>query len=134
SYTKPLLLLFIVGLVSQNGFLEVVKSHIKWERKVVVIVDGYSTGRYLAPAFSSRGYTCIHVQSHKFVPDILLKTFQANHYLFNIVSSNLEEILQKLKDYDVKCVVVGSESGVKLANKLSYRLGLPHNDMRLQSQ
>lgn len=33
-----------------------------FQNTVIVIVGAYSTGQYLAPAFISRGYQCIHVQ------------------------------------------------------------------------
>ena len=41
----------------------------------IVVVDGFSTGRELAPFFHARGVDCVHVQSTPCPPDYFARAF-----------------------------------------------------------
>lgn len=103
-------------------------SIMKARKNVCVVVDAYSTGSVLAGIFSTYGYPTIHVQSSDFIPNIIKKTFRPSdfteHFLFD---GNIASLCQTLKNYTVKCVVAGCESGVELADLLSEKLGILTN-------
>src|SRR3990167_905745 len=101
--------------------------------KVIVIVDAYSTGRFLIPAFQSYGYTLIHIQSCFKVPKIFASTHEKviSNFVENIVFTTTEDVMQKLSNYNVKCVIPGTETGVKVADSISEKLGLYTNGTNL---
>ncbi|CAD6563233.1 ATP-grasp domain-containing protein [Paraburkholderia sabiae] len=96
-------------------------------KNVIVIVDGWASGRYLAPAFVGRGYDCIHVSSTD-------KTSHAGYrksdYIdnFELESSTPSAILERLRGYSIKAIVPGCESGVVLADLLANNFDVPRND------
>ena len=98
-------------------------------KKVIIIVDAYTTGRFLAPRFQEKGFTCVHVQSRKNTIACYLNSYQAHDFIRNIVfQGDIEALLAELGDYEVHAVVPGAETGVLLADELTHKLGLPGND------
>lgn len=104
---------------------------LKYEKNVCVIVDAYSTGKFLAPSFRGRGYSCIHIKSSPYLP---------SHYQHNPADftqnfvydmSNMASLLKILKEYRIKCIISGSESGIELADELNNFLKLPGNNAAL---
>jgi biotin carboxylase len=94
--------------------------------KTIIIVDAYSTGKYLAPAFKSYGFNLVHVQAFPKVPERYM-SYQPEvekNFLENIIFTDTLSTLEKLKKYDIKCVIAGIESGVLVADILSEALGL----------
>lgn len=93
----------------------------------VVVVDAYSTGRYLPAALREHGVECIHVQSP--APDIHL-TFSDDGFVGNLRhSGDVGATAAILRRAGVSLVIAGAESGVELADQLSATLGTPGNDM-----
>ncbi|MEX3672371.1 ATP-grasp domain-containing protein [Paraburkholderia phenoliruptrix] len=96
-------------------------------KNVIVIVNGWYSGRYLAPAFVGHGYECIHVSSTE-------KTSRFGYnpldYIanFSLERSSLSELLARLHAYSVKAIIPGCESGVVLADLLSDNFAVPRND------
>jgi predicted ATP-grasp superfamily ATP-dependent carboligase len=103
--------------------------------KLIVIVGAYSTGQYLAPAFISRGYQCIHIQPGTTVSPFYLSSFRPQDFVKNLVwDGDDESIIQELSEFDIKVVIPGSEIAVLLADSLSQKLSLPTtNDPNLSS-
>lgn len=101
--------------------------------KIVVIVGAYSTGQYLAPAFISRGYQCVHIQPGKTISPYFLDSFRQQDFIKNLIwDGNDEQIIQDLAAFDVKVIIPGSEMAVLLADSLSQKLSLPTtNDPKL---
>lgn len=101
--------------------------------KIVVIVGAYSTGQYLAPAFISRGYACIHVQPGKTLEDYFLSSFRPQDFIKNLIWDGDDGIiLQQLAEWNVKAVIAGSEVAVLLSDRLSHLLSIPStNDPKL---
>ena len=91
--------------------------------KVVLIVDGFSTGRFLAPFLRQRGYAAIHVQSSVDIPHFFMQGFQAQDYIFHMTfDGDLLRIVDQLKSYEVLAVLVGTETGVYLGDELAAAL------------
>lgn len=102
------------------------------KKKVFVVVDGYSTGRYLPKELMYRGRESLHVQSQTEIPSIFADSFNPSDYVRNLIhNGDLEATLSELRRYDVEHVIAGSESGVELADFLSESLNLLTNGTRL---
>ncbi|MBN1684256.1 MAG: ATP-grasp domain-containing protein [Gammaproteobacteria bacterium] len=98
------------------------------KKTIAVIVDGYSGGNTFAARIKKRGIECVHIQSQGKPHKIYTATFCPADYIENIVyRGDLNEIIQKLEKYQVKCVIPGQELGVELADQLSERLGVLSN-------
>ncbi|MEN4591731.1 dapdiamide A synthase [Pantoea agglomerans] len=90
-------------------------------KEVIVIIDAWSGGKHLIPAFQALGYFCVHVQS-TFLPEV----FIADNQLAiarsdrNIVhDGNIETLLSQLQPYTIKAILAGSEGAVELADCLN---------------
>ncbi len=112
-------------------------AQIKNAQKVVVIVNGLSSGVFLAPRFQARGIACIHILSHAIFPEGIksMKTADLNntdsYYLESLVfEGDYDAIINTLKKYTVIGVIPGMELAVPLADALSERMGLPTNGTR----
>lgn len=102
----------------------------------VLIVDAYSTGRYLTGALSARGVTSRHIQSAPIIPDVAKATFLPQEFLSNDVcldgsGAEVDRLTEVSRQYRPVAVLAGSETGVELADTLSERLGLPSNGVRM---
>lgn len=105
-----------------------------------VIVDAYSTGRYLPAEFKRYGIKTMHAMSSALIPAIFQSHFNAEIYdeiLRPGEHMNDTEVLQfhleALRAKDVEFVIAGCELGVELADALSERLGLPSNGVALSA-
>ncbi|KAB8029697.1 dapdiamide A synthase [Fluviispira multicolorata] len=95
-------------------------------KEVIVIIDAWSGGKYLIPAFQALGYFCLHIQS-PFLPAIFVKDNQLaidrsdKHIVHD---GNFETLLKALKPYAIKAILAGSEGAVSLADQLNDVLAL----------
>ncbi|MFG2777415.1 ATP-grasp domain-containing protein [Streptomyces prunicolor] len=92
----------------------------------VVIVDAYSGGRYLIPAFQALGYPVIHVQSGSVGPfsrDNDVAAARADIHLVN--EGDVSVLVETLRAASTRIVLAGSEGGVLLADQLADSLDLP---------
>lgn len=103
--------------------------------KTWVVVDGYSSGKYFAQLLKDRGISCVHIQSTASISDYFGKSFQAQSYIQCLEYSAAEysSLLNKLKKFNVRFVVPGSETGVELAERIASDLSLPKNSSGLKS-
>ena len=102
--------------------------------RIGAIVDGYSTGRYLAREFRDLGVACVHVQSSAGLPRRLLHDFDPTEFQgIRSYHSDAAATTRWLASRDVRFVVAGAESGVELADALSQELGLPTNGAQWSS-
>ncbi|WP_406861083.1 ATP-grasp domain-containing protein [Streptomyces sp. HUAS MG47] len=101
-----------------------------------MIIDAYSTGRYLPEALRRHGVRCTHVQSSPGMPDFFLKSFPAESFAADdrLVHDetgrdglDLDALVGELRSRQPAFVVAGTETGVDLADALTARLGLPGN-------
>lgn len=85
----------------------------------IVVVDPYSAGRGIAPAFAERGVEAIAVLTTPEPPSGLAKTWTPDDYREVHVLSGLDELAAKLAAHDPIAVVPGTETGVETAEALS---------------
>lgn len=98
--------------------------------KVVVIVDGCSTGVLLAQEFNRAGFRCVHVQSSVKPPLIMTGAggFHAHEYIAAVVhTGDLEKTVAFMEPFDVAAVLAGAEPAVELADALAAAIGVPCN-------
>ncbi|QHP73044.1 ATP-grasp domain-containing protein [Bradyrhizobium sp. LCT2] len=105
-----------------------------------VIVDAYSSGRYLPEEFKRYGIGTVHAMSAAQIPPIFQSHFNADLYDEVIRPSEhmgyddiVEYHLQALHGRELEFVIAGCETGVELADSLSERLGLPSNGTALSA-
>lgn len=100
--------------------------------RTAVIVDGYSTGNFLPPAFRRLGTDVVHVRSSAdLMPSMAppdLDRYRAD--LACPGAAAIPGVVAALAEYRPVAVVAGAESGVPLADALSERLGLATNGSR----
>ncbi|WP_405059930.1 ATP-grasp domain-containing protein [Kribbella sp. NBC_01505] len=94
----------------------------------VVVVDAYSTGRYLPAALNKLGADCIHVQSETPDVNLTLDTAALTENLRH--HGDVTATAAALRQYGVSQVIAAAESGVELADQLSAALGTPGNGMK----
>jgi len=98
----------------------------QFNKKAFIIVDAYTTGRFLAPYLNANGYSCIHVQSREDVISVYMATFTRENFIENLIyKGNIQDIISQLKPYDIKAVIPGAETGVLLSDELNETLKLP---------
>ncbi|WP_375779328.1 ATP-grasp domain-containing protein [Bradyrhizobium sp. ma5] len=105
-----------------------------------VIVDAYSTGRYLPDEFKRYGIGTVHVMSAAQIPPIFQSHFNADLYdeiirpRERMTDEEVAEFhLQALRGRKLEFVIAGCETGVELADSLSERLGLASNGTALSA-
>lgn len=96
---------------------------------IVVIVDGYSTGRYLAKAFSNKGLVCWHVESAGKKPAAWNHQLQRDDYLIcSQWQHNFAQLRSAMPDHAVVvAVIAGAETGVELSDYLAAQFGVAGN-------
>ncbi|WP_329620199.1 ATP-grasp domain-containing protein [Streptomyces sp. NBC_01255] len=101
-------------------------------RPIAVLVDAYTTGNHLPPAFDRLGVDVVHVQS---TPELMTSMTlpDLTAYKAVIPYGTPEETAARLAEFRPICVVPGQEPGVPLADELSERLGLPTNGTALSA-
>lgn len=94
----------------------------------IAVVDGHSTGRALVSALRARGSVCVHVQSSPQMAEFFTRGFRAEDFEVLLDGSgDLAPLARQLAGLGVDRVVAGTESGVMIADTLSYLMGLPGN-------
>ncbi|MCF5714915.1 ATP-grasp domain-containing protein [Pseudomonas tremae] len=91
------------------------------------IVDPYSSGQFLAAEFASRNYKSIAIHSCFPIPSVFARSYYPDNFAQEtfFTGSNFDELLALLRECQCTSVVAGAESGVILANRLAFELGLP---------
>jgi hypothetical protein len=96
--------------------------------KLILIVDGYSTGRELVRELNQRGAICVHLRSTQQIPKLAAPCFDATPYAANLgYLGTVREALARLPSVRFDAIVAGSEWGVTYAESLALALGLPTN-------
>eukprot|EP00929_Paragymnodinium_shiwhaense_P071283 TRINITY_DN3624_c0_g2_i1.p1 TRINITY_DN3624_c0_g2~~TRINITY_DN3624_c0_g2_i1.p1 ORF type:complete len:491 (+),score=89.83 TRINITY_DN3624_c0_g2_i1:75-1547(+) len=96
-------------------------------QKVVVIVDPYSSGRYLVQELQAQRWAMVGVQSTQQLADFWLQQYDPSMFLKTIRHETLDETVAQLSDFDVAAVLAGSEPGVLLTEDLADHFRLPGN-------
>jgi biotin carboxylase len=96
-------------------------------KRVIIIVDPFSTGRFYAPLFSAKNYHCIAVISSNDIPNHLSDDLQKQDFLEIFIWN--ETLLEILINMEVVAVVAGCETGVYLADYLTNELEISGNPL-----
>lgn len=110
----------------------------------VAIVDAFSSGAYLPPAFRARGVDVVHVCTLQ-EPVAGLASPEAGDFIDCIdACAGAAGVLRRLSDWRVSHVLAGAESGSALADELARALGVatanaalvsgPRHDKRVMHQ
>ncbi|MGW5049840.1 ATP-grasp domain-containing protein [Actinokineospora sp. NPDC004072] len=106
---------------------------VEQNRPVAVLVDAYTSGNFLPPAFDRLGVDVVHVQS---TPELMASMMAPDlrAYRANLVCADPAETAARLAaEHRPIAVVAGQEPGVPLADELSERLGVATNGTALSS-
>lgn len=102
-----------------------------FNKDIIVIAGGFSSGRHIAPLFNGLGYSCVHVCTEEVKEHPLLKpTFNPTDYSeIHVLASEDDagDFLRKMQGRRVKAVIAGCEPCVLFADKLSELLDTPRN-------
>ncbi|WP_242884801.1 ATP-grasp domain-containing protein [Actinomadura litoris] len=101
-------------------------------RPTAVLVDAYSTGNFLPPAFDRLGVDVVHVRSTP-EPIAGMLAPDLGAYRSSLVCGDPAATAARLAALDPIAVGAGQEPGVPLADELSERLGLPTNGTALSA-
>lgn len=92
----------------------------------VAVVDPYSGGRYLIPAFQALGYPVIGIEASApgaFLTDSEFARRRCDRYIA-AGDQTEDDLVASLREAEVRVVLPGSEGGVLLADRLADRLGV----------
>lgn len=118
--------------------LAIESGKVDLKKTTVVIVNGYSSGKFLGPAFKNQGVQVIHIHANG-VPNAEHKSsYKRSSYDFDIsYTGDLNETLNILKQFsDVKAIMPGQDAGVLLSQQLAesfkkIRPEIPADDFNL---
>jgi biotin carboxylase len=96
-------------------------------QKVVVVVDPYSSGKYLLQELQQQQWPMVGIQSSQDLADFWLAQFDASLFVKSIQHNTFEDTLAALSEFDIAAVLPGSEPGVLLAEDLQDHFKLPCN-------
>lgn len=97
-------------------------------KRCVVIVDAFSSGRYLIPLWRET-HEVVHVLSTEQLPEVFIATLDLSACCAEFkYCGDSEALLRSLSAYDIEFVQCGSEFGVELTDILASELGLIGND------
>lgn len=95
-----------------------------------VIIDPFSSGRFLAGEFRERGIPAIAVLTGG-IPAPFASGFEPTQYAAVIdYDGDANGLAARLRAFDPVCVMAGVETGIALMDRLSEAFGLPGNDPR----
>lgn len=93
-----------------------------------VVLDPFSSGRFLVDEFERRGIACVAVLTRG-VPAVFASTFAPERYAAVLdAGDDFEALIDSLKPYAPCSVMIGVETGIALMDALAARFGLPGND------
>lgn len=85
-----------------------------------VIVDPYSSGAQLAPAFAARGVETVAVVSAPKPPSVYASSYRPQDFSEIIVGDgDLDALVARVRSLRPRCILAGCESGVELAERLA---------------
>lgn len=95
------------------------------EKKYCIIVDAFSSGKYYAPYFKNKGYSCIHIQTN---PNLPYKILSEDFEVLIPYQGDFQELLSFLETFPIEFILPGSEPGVEFAEELGIALNLFLNE------
>ncbi|MBF6030467.1 ATP-grasp domain-containing protein [Pseudomonas sp. P115] len=97
----------------------------------VVVVDGFSSGKFVAKGLSESGCRLMHLASSGELDSYYYKGFDLSLYEQMIVNADYAATLASVERFKPQFIIAGAETGVLLADLLNEHLQLPYrNDIR----
>ena len=88
-----------------------------------VIVDPYSSGALLGPAFRAQGLIPVAVTTTRIPAQVYINSWMPSAYdVVFVHDTSVEQLVAQLRALDPVCVIAGTESGVELADTLAAAL------------
>ncbi|TFY85486.1 ATP-grasp domain-containing protein [Pseudomonas kairouanensis] len=94
----------------------------------VVVVDGFSSGKFVAKRLNDAGCVLMHVASSQGLDSYYYKGFEPLIYEQMIVNADFSTTLQEVKRFSPQFIIAGAETGVLLADQLNDLLKLPYRN------
>ncbi|OCW22635.1 MULTISPECIES: ATP-grasp domain-containing protein [unclassified Pseudomonas] len=94
----------------------------------VVVVDGFSSGKFVAKRLSEKGCVLMHVASTGALDSYYYKGFDHSIYEQMIVNGSMTTTLAGVECFKPDFIIAGAETGVLLADLLNERLQLPYRN------
>lgn len=96
--------------------------------KKIAIVDGFSSGKFIAKELHNMQCKLIHISSSDKLDSYYYNSFDYSIYQENIIHSDLSHTLDFISKFGAECIIAGAESGVLLADKLNHTLNLAYSN------
>lgn len=94
----------------------------------VVVVDGFSSGKFVAAGLSEGGCVLMHVASSDRLDSYYYKGFDHSLYAQMIVNGDFATTLADVERFKPQVIIAGAETGVLLADRLNEHLQLPYRN------
>ncbi|MCF4990229.1 ATP-grasp domain-containing protein [Pseudomonas gessardii] len=94
----------------------------------VVVVDGFSSGKYVARRLSERGCVLMHVASSGSLDSYYYKGLDHSLYDQLIVNADFTTTLASVMRFAPQFIIAGAETGVLLADHLNEQMQLPYRN------
>ncbi|TFY86820.1 ATP-grasp domain-containing protein [Pseudomonas kairouanensis] len=94
----------------------------------VVVVDGFSSGKFVAQRLREAGCVLMHIASSGTLDSDFYKGFDHSIYEQMLVNTDLAVTQASVVRFKAQFIIAGAESGVLLADELSERLQLPYRN------
>lgn len=96
-----------------------------------IVLDPFSSGRFLVDEFERRGIATVAVLTRG-VPPVFASSFAPGRYAAVLDASDagddFDALVARLAPFDPCCVMIGVETGIALMDRLAAHFGLPGND------
>ncbi len=99
----------------------------------VVVVDGFSSGKFVAKGLSESGCWLMHIASSGELDSYYYKGFDCSLYEQMIVDADFAATLASVERFKPHFIIAGAETGVLLADQLNDHLQLPYRNDIAQS-
>lgn len=94
----------------------------------VVVVDGFSSGKFVAKGLSESGCWLMHIASSGELDSYYYKGFDCSLYEQMIVNADFAATLASVERFKPHFIIAGAETGVLLADQLNDHLQLPYRN------
>lgn len=94
----------------------------------VVVVDGFSSGVFVAQRLREAGCVLMHVASSATLDSDVYRGFDYSVYDQMIVNTDLAITLASAERFKAQVIIAGAETGLLLADELNERLQLPYRN------
>ncbi|WP_367143723.1 ATP-grasp domain-containing protein [Pantoea stewartii] len=96
--------------------------------KRIAIVDGFSSGKFIAKGLYEKGCELIHISSSSELDSYYYNGFEYNIYKDSIVHEDMDKTIAFIRKFEAECVIAGTESGVTLSDNINKILTLAYSN------